>query len=502
MSNQEREPYVLDFPNGQKVEDILKKADANYSKAEIDQQMASKATMSDVERETQNLQNQINEIVRAPESGGDVAAEVAQARVDADGVTHATLKARCDSDADKTTQLKEDLAELSEPVEIRMDITSTGTVTNGAWVKSADGGKGTGYDSYKLYEYPVNAGETYAITGKYTNAVALYCTSKSTLYTDSINENRFPNESQSGSDTVTKIITIPSGDRFLYCSNISDAFKVEKITYGVKPKDSARVDALEKDFGYISFENKNLKNKVIEEQLKNDFKWANFNGLYITVTFDDSTTDTDLLVDLAHEMDIPLCFATIPSYLTHKTTNGQTIKSVLTNAVNNYGCEVLSHSEKVLTSESADEDYEEIYITNKKILEENGFEVNGIIVSGGTNAYTQDFAKDTELARIYYNYSDITAYHDRSIEQFFNERKWINTESSVKSKIDTVASLGSGWVHLGSHGTREYDMTIDKFRELFAYAKEKGFTFVTWKTMYDTFKSSKLEERIKALENN
>lgn len=109
MANQEREPFVLDFPNGQQVEDILKKADADYSKAEIDAKMAQKATTSDVEREAQNLQNQINEIVRAPESGGDVAAEVYQARVDADGVTHATLKARCDSDA---TQLKEDLTEL------------------------------------------------------------------------------------------------------------------------------------------------------------------------------------------------------------------------------------------------------------------------------------------------------------------------------------------------------------------------------------------------------
>ena len=112
MANQKREPFVLDFPNGQRVEDILKKAEADYSKAEIDTKMASKATMSDVQRETQNLQNQINEIVRAPESGGDVAAEVAQARVDADGVSHATLKARCDSDASKTTQLKEDLYNL------------------------------------------------------------------------------------------------------------------------------------------------------------------------------------------------------------------------------------------------------------------------------------------------------------------------------------------------------------------------------------------------------
>ena len=126
MANQEREPFVLDFPNGQRVEDILKKADADYSKAEIDAKMASKATMSDVQRETQNLQNQINEIVRAPESGGDVAAEVAQARVDADGVTHATLKDRCDSDA---TRLKEDLTDVESQVFI--DISGTLTIVQG-----------------------------------------------------------------------------------------------------------------------------------------------------------------------------------------------------------------------------------------------------------------------------------------------------------------------------------------------------------------------------------
>ena len=36
MANYNKEPYVLDFPNGQRVEDILKKAEANYSRAEID----------------------------------------------------------------------------------------------------------------------------------------------------------------------------------------------------------------------------------------------------------------------------------------------------------------------------------------------------------------------------------------------------------------------------------------------------------------------------------
>ena len=36
MANQKRETFVLDFPDGQTVEDILKKAEANYSRAEID----------------------------------------------------------------------------------------------------------------------------------------------------------------------------------------------------------------------------------------------------------------------------------------------------------------------------------------------------------------------------------------------------------------------------------------------------------------------------------
>ena len=81
MANQKREPYVLDFPNGQTVEDILKKADQLPTREQIDNDLAAKAS---------------NE-------------EVTAARVDADGVTHANLKARCDSDAGKTAQLEEDL---------------------------------------------------------------------------------------------------------------------------------------------------------------------------------------------------------------------------------------------------------------------------------------------------------------------------------------------------------------------------------------------------------
>ena len=36
MANGRKAPFVLHFPNGQRVEDILKKAEANYSRSEID----------------------------------------------------------------------------------------------------------------------------------------------------------------------------------------------------------------------------------------------------------------------------------------------------------------------------------------------------------------------------------------------------------------------------------------------------------------------------------
>ena len=71
----------------------------------LDEALENKADLSSVnfalnqktdKTTTNDLQAQIDNIVRAPESGGDVAAEVAQARVDSNGINHTTLKARLD----------------------------------------------------------------------------------------------------------------------------------------------------------------------------------------------------------------------------------------------------------------------------------------------------------------------------------------------------------------------------------------------------------------------
>lgn len=106
-------PYVLPFEDGSVVAAILLKAqglpetEQIATKTELQQATAYLATLSNstmapqsavVKRETDNLQAQIDNIVRAPESGGDVAAEVAQARVGADSTNYQTLKERLDTE--------------------------------------------------------------------------------------------------------------------------------------------------------------------------------------------------------------------------------------------------------------------------------------------------------------------------------------------------------------------------------------------------------------------
>nr|DAF64101.1 MAG TPA: hypothetical protein [Siphoviridae sp. ctTIi48] len=250
------------------------------------------------------------------------------------------------------------------------------------------------------------------------------------------------------------------------------------------------------------FEVKNIADRVIDGQIKNGFEW-DFDKVYLTMTFDDSNSDIDLLEDMAEEMGVPLCFATIPSKLGNTCTNGETVKVVLTRAVKKGG-EVLSHYEKPLTSASTDEDYQKVYVETKKTLEENGFDVNGIITAGGADFQTQDFAKATKLARIYYQYADLTASNDKTNRQFYNSRKFTdNGLDDVKAYIDGVVANGSGWINLASHGTNNVNTSsVEVFREILEYAKDKGVEIVTWKYLFDNFGKVKNDCAVKSISVN
>lgn len=250
------------------------------------------------------------------------------------------------------------------------------------------------------------------------------------------------------------------------------------------------------------FEVKNIADRVIDGQIKNGFEW-DFDKVYLTMTFDDSNSDIDLLEDMAEGIGAPLCFATIPSKLGNTCTNGETVKAVLTRAVKKGG-EVLSHYGAPLTNISTDEDYRKVYIDTKKILEENGFDVNGIITAGGADYQTQDFAKATELARIYYQYADLTASNDKTNRQFYNPRKFTdNGLEDVKAYIDGVVANGSGWINLASHGTNNVNTSsVEVFREILEYAKGKGVEIVTWKYLFDNFGKVKNDCAVKSISVN
>ena len=374
------------------------------------------------------------------------------------------------------------------------DITSSLTFNTGYWFRTLLNqlDKGTNGANFEYTSINVLPGEHYKISGAYLGNVCLY------QLIGGPNSAEYPTSQPSAWTYETKEITIPDGVSILNVSGAKSSLgrgsiKVEKIA-------GYNFTGLNKNY-----EIEQLQKFNIEQQLKNDFKWSSTisNGKYATFTFDDSNADIDLIEDLFEEKNIPCCFATIPSKLNNITTNGETVKQVLTRAIINGG-EVLSHYSAPLTSASSDSDYKKVYINTKMTLEENGFNVNGIITSGGTNYQTQDFAKDTLIARNNYLYADLTASNDTNIEQYYNRRNFLtDSVANIKTLIDNYIS-GNGnqpyskWLNFASHGTVE--TSIDDIEEIIDYCLANNIQIVTWNYLYNHFKSSELEKRIENLE--
>lgn len=86
------EKYISKYETGRAVDQAL-----DYGvQAKYEIEAAKGSTHETLDSVVDDLQEQINQIVRAPESGGDVAAEVGQARVASSGEVYSTLKDRID----------------------------------------------------------------------------------------------------------------------------------------------------------------------------------------------------------------------------------------------------------------------------------------------------------------------------------------------------------------------------------------------------------------------
>ena len=247
-------------------------------------------------------------------------------------------------------------------------------------------------------------------------------------------------------------------------------------------------------------ENKILKEQIKELQISNDFAWKDFDGVYITFTFDDNNQDISDIEELFYQKGVPVCLASIPAKLDYLCSNNKKVREVLLTC-QNHGGEILAHYHTPLKSSSTDTDYYNTYVKAKKDLESVGLNVSGIITTGGNGYETQNFSKCTDIARSYYKYADLTATHDQTIEQYYNPRFFMNGDKTrCINKINEVVSNGKGWIRFASHGIVNND-TVSLIGEVIDYALANNCKIVTWKQMYEKFKTTKLEKRLIALEN-
>jgi hypothetical protein len=369
----------------------------------------------------------------------------------------------------------------------------------------------TGDYGYKYAPINVTAGEVYHIKGTCNYYFPLF------IYIDgngNLIDRVRPDSAGAGNVVLEKTFTCTINGT-LYVNTFPDSdfgstlFK--EVTY-ILPKDVIYDDS-------VKFNIENLKEDIRTEQIKNDFAWKDMDKVYVTFMLDDCYRDISAFQTMFDNKEIPLCYACPPTQLSVTCESGETVKQVLQRCIN-HGGEVLNHGFNPLTSSSTDQDYIDKLINSKKVLFNNGFtDVNGMITIGGDGVNTANFEKCVYLMRPYYKYSDYYG-KDTGVIQYYHPRNALTANiqgnrSSIQNALDKLSTTGKGsWVVVYCHGTIDLvnngsasstsDITqaVSNLEDTVDWVLDQSnCEIVTYKEVYDKFKSSKLEERINALEN-
>lgn len=260
----------------------------------------------------------------------------------------------------------------------------------------------------------------------------------------------------------------------------------------------------------LKWELENAEKKNTQLSKLNDFTWGNFDKAYFCFVCDDCNSYLPAIYDLFHEKGIPLSSATITSTLgTTYSGETRTIKDIL-NLIVADGGEILAHYNGNLADEGYSDGIHE-FLTDesdwlsktrdvKKVLEENGFEVRGIIRAD----YTQENSETGEkICRKYFDYADglgISTQYNLKRTFFHN----YTDLDSLKAKIDTQAST-AGFYPYCFHGT-ETLASIENLTEIIDYILAKGDSvkFSTYANIYDNIgttilvKKNEINDKISA----
>lgn len=206
---------------------------------------------------------------------------------------------------------------------------------------------------------------------------------------------------------------------------------------------------------------------------------------YITFVHDDCRSIFDVLAQHFIDRDIPLCVATPPSALTMSASNGDLSMKQILDKVVEAGGEVLSHHGKQMTQEML-EDYDtcfEHFVTTKKVLEDCGYDVNGIILAGGVGQVACSPISDMWV-RSYYLYSDLYGEVEYDAPYCHPRQSLVNLNNFDGAKTRILEAIDNNeWLVLYLHDWA--DFAENDLTQLLDWINEQDITVNTYKQVYD-----------------
>ena len=303
------------------------------------------------------------------------------------------------------------------------------------------------------------------------------------------------------------VVKIPSGCvRMVLNSHRSSKIKIEKITgyKDFKSEIEKTLTNLNNSDDLKDFQIKNLQQRLFDTGKYNDFAFKEFDKTYFAFVIDDSNKTLYPIYKIFHDKGVKLSSATIPGNLNISVEGIGTNKDVLDLIVADGG-EVLVHyyGNLIDIGEQAPdtdrtylntvEDWDSRIVVTKKALEDMGYKIRGVIRADYTSSRTKT---GEQYCREYYDYSDGLG----TSPQYTLTRQFVHNFSTVedfKKWIDKCCEK-PGFYPICTHGSESVNDNMD---EILDYILNKdNCECTTYKDVYDQFRSTVLENRIKALE--
>ena len=207
---------------------------------------------------------------------------------------------------------------------------------------------------------------------------------------------------------------------------------------------------------------------------------------YVTFVLDDCRPDMDKVANIFLEYEMPLCIAGVWEIMNCPASEGDLTRTEVCQLVVENGGEVLAHDGEVLdVKRLADRnELEKQFVIDRYVLEQYGFEVNGIILAGGEGMVAGGEMTDL-WSRNFFDYSDLYGAESKG-EPYYHRRLWLGQAKDKYKELISEAIEKNKWVIFYFHDLKEVDAKT--LREILTYiaSKEEQLEVITYHNMYTT----------------